>query len=689
MLQKTLQLTLLVGLQTALQPLAAQTTLYDFGDPSAEEQLFIELINRARADPAAEGARLAASTHPGALAAYNQYGVNLTLMQSEFAAITPAQPLAPNKDLTEAASHHSAWELANAVQAHYEGSSGSTFYSPSNRATYYGYPSTYVAENTYAYTSDVEYGHIGFEVDWGPYADGMQVGRGHRGNVHNTTMREIGIGIAAGTNSTVTPAIGPLVITQNAAAQFPSPTFGTGVAYYDLNGNNFYDIGEGIGGLSVNINGASYSCTTATGGGWAFPIPSAAATRTVSFSGLGISSTVPITNAASTNAKADLKLSYTAPVIATAATAYASTPHTINFNAIGGANAYEWTRANTAAAPAENCESTANITSSTTGTYNVLSSSYKYQGSYAFHTQNTTASAQSIVLNGTYHGGANPTISFRSSVKYATTAENMRVQVKPTGSATWTTVWSQQGTNSPESSFNLRTAPLTGMAGKTFQVRFLHDYAGGSYYTVGTIGWWFDAITFSDTSQLTNITTETLSSTTGSFTPPATGSYLMAVSPVNSGNLFPAGYQTLNVVPTPVGFAAWATSQETIHGLPSGALGSATGDHDHDGLSNLAEYAFGTNPAAPSITSPNIPTMIPSATALTLEYKLDTAKSDITMVPQATNNLGTWRTPGQSGAPSGFTDTLISTTGTMQTRRASVPHSSGNSTFLRIRISKP
>ena len=39
-------------------------TLYDFGNPTGDEQLYIELINRARADPPAEGARLAASTNP-------------------------------------------------------------------------------------------------------------------------------------------------------------------------------------------------------------------------------------------------------------------------------------------------------------------------------------------------------------------------------------------------------------------------------------------------------------------------------------------------------------------------------------------------------------------------------------------------------------------------------------------------
>ena len=58
--------------------------LYSFGNPTAEEQSYIELINRARANPAAEGARLAATTDPDVLKAYTQYAVDLTMMRNEF-----------------------------------------------------------------------------------------------------------------------------------------------------------------------------------------------------------------------------------------------------------------------------------------------------------------------------------------------------------------------------------------------------------------------------------------------------------------------------------------------------------------------------------------------------------------------------------------------------------------------------
>ena len=45
------------GLSQAVAPQTA-TTQYDSGDPTPEEQLILEYINRARADPRAEGVRL-------------------------------------------------------------------------------------------------------------------------------------------------------------------------------------------------------------------------------------------------------------------------------------------------------------------------------------------------------------------------------------------------------------------------------------------------------------------------------------------------------------------------------------------------------------------------------------------------------------------------------------------------------
>ena len=88
-------------------PRPQQTTLYSIGDPTDEEQLYLEFINRSRANPPAEGARLAQTTDPNVLFAYQFFKVDLALMQSDFNAIPPAQPLAMNAQLLTAARLHS------------------------------------------------------------------------------------------------------------------------------------------------------------------------------------------------------------------------------------------------------------------------------------------------------------------------------------------------------------------------------------------------------------------------------------------------------------------------------------------------------------------------------------------------------------------------------------------------------
>src|SRR4051794_30249049 len=46
------------------------STLYSIGQPTDEEQLYLEFLNRMRANPTAEGQRLAATTDSDVLSAY-------------------------------------------------------------------------------------------------------------------------------------------------------------------------------------------------------------------------------------------------------------------------------------------------------------------------------------------------------------------------------------------------------------------------------------------------------------------------------------------------------------------------------------------------------------------------------------------------------------------------------------------
>jgi len=576
------------GLLTLVTPCRGLTP-YDFGNPIAEEQLYIELINRARADPAGEGARLAATTDPNVLIAYAAFGVDLAMMQSEFNAIPAQPPLAPNACLETSSRGHSAWMLATATQSHYETNPAND---PFSRMVAAGFSYATAGENIYAACKSVWYGHVGFEVDWGSGSGGMQDPRGHRTNIHKKDFREIGVGLAFGTNGPT----GPQLVTQDFGTSASNPTLATGVAYYDLNSNNQYDIGEGIAGLTVNVSGSDVTryCTTAIGGGWVVPVPATAAKRTITFSGLNMNQSVDLVIPASTNAKADLKLAYVAPAITSSASAPADIPLTVAFNPVAGAASYKWNRWTSSAAAAENCESAATITTSTTGSYSVLSTSVKQQGAASFHLVNSTASSQWLQLNTIYYGLSSPSLTFQSSVRYATNSEQFKVQVKEEGSLVWQDAFSQTGTNnSGESTFNVRTASLTDMTGKAFRIRFLLSYGGGAYYGASgdNVGWFMDAISFSGVASLNNNTSEVLTTNGGSFTPCA-GIYLMSVAPMISGREFPAAYQTLTVSSDDV-TAPQITTQPASVTVISG--GTATFTVTASGTSPAFQWYAGTS----------------------------------------------------------------------------------------------
>jgi len=535
-------LPVLVGLVTA--SLRGQT-LYDFGNPIGEEQLYIELINRARANPPAEGARLAASSDPEVMRAFSQFSVDLALMQSEFNAIGVQPPLAPNASLNTAARGHSAWMLANAIQSHYQTNPDNT---PWDRIVAAGYPYTSSAENAYAYYSSSARGHAGFQVDWGAddlgTSGGMQARRGHRANIHSFKFREIGVGVAIGRNGNV----GPQLVTQDFGYRSTAPSFATGVAFYDLNNNDFYDINEGISGLTVNVEGAAHYCKTAIGGGWAIPVPSAATTRTVTFSGLGINQSASLVLPEANNAKADLKLDYTPPAITSSATASEGVSHTIDFTAISGATEYQWNRWAMTPATRENCENASVITATTTGGYSVLNTGVKQQGASSFRLVNTAGIEQFFELNTLYFGQSSPSLSFQSQIRFATPDETFKVQVKEeSGTSVWQDVFSQRGTRTVgESNFSLRSAAIAAMENKVFRVRFCIDPGNREHYseTGNLYGWFIDAISFSNVSALSNRATDLLTETSASFIP-SSGTTLMSVAPVISNLDFPPSYQML------------------------------------------------------------------------------------------------------------------------------------------------
>lgn len=248
------------------------------GNPTANEILMLEYINRARADANAESARLAATSDPDVASAVSYFGVNKTMMSSQFAALTQTtQPLAMNSRLLAAARIHSQDMLENVFQGHVSSSNPPAPNLPSDsmgtRITRQGYVYSTVAENVYAYADSPWHAHAGFNIDWGNGPGGMQSPAGHRLAIHNGTFREIGIGVLEGSRTSGSTTVGPLVVTQN----FGTGSGGgqpliTGVAFLDTDSDGFYDPGEGLAGVKVEVEDSSYFTQTSTHGAYAIPV---------------------------------------------------------------------------------------------------------------------------------------------------------------------------------------------------------------------------------------------------------------------------------------------------------------------------------------------------------------------------------------------------------------------------------
>lgn len=220
--------------------------------PNAQEVLVIELINRARFDPAAEAARYGIGLNEGIT------GTQITTDRK--------RPLAPNVFLVDAARTHSQWMLDNNTFSH-DGANGN---SPMDRMVAAGYifsGSWTNGENiAWSGTSQTITNPTPFAVD---HHEGLFKSPGHRRNILATGFREVGAGQKIGnftSNGTVWKSS---MLTEN-FARSGNNYFLTGVIYNDTNDNEFYDVGEGIGDVTITADGKSYPVYST--GSYAIPL---------------------------------------------------------------------------------------------------------------------------------------------------------------------------------------------------------------------------------------------------------------------------------------------------------------------------------------------------------------------------------------------------------------------------------
>ncbi len=254
-------------------------------DLTAQEQYLLELINRARLDPAGEAAR-------------NGIGLNDGLASGTISADSK-QPLAGNGNLATAAQGHSQWMLDTDTFSH-TGSGGSN---AGNRMSAAGYTFT----GSWSWGENISWrgttGTLNLTSSVGIQHNSLFQSPGHRENMLDPGFREIGVGVRTG----VYQGYNASMITEN-FARSGTGNFLTGVAYFDADGDKFYTVGEGRGGIRMdarNSSGALVSTTTAAAGGYQTKL--AAGTYDVTFSGGGLSAALGIAVAiASENIKLDV-----------------------------------------------------------------------------------------------------------------------------------------------------------------------------------------------------------------------------------------------------------------------------------------------------------------------------------------------------------------------------------------------
>lgn len=270
----------------SITPKARALSLYDSGDPTPAEQLVLEYINRARANPIAEGQRLGIDIHEG-LQDPNGPGL-----------VGPRPPLAMNKLLLGTAGMHSANMYNQNYFSHTDPNGMTAFERMSNAG--------------YNYVSAGENMAAGTEMTAAELEDFMMVDSGTQGRLHRVNLldifpypppayQEVGVGYTEGSASN---SYGNAFITEDFGTSANGGPFLMGVVYADANGNSFYDIGEGIPGVTITPSSGNYYALSSSAGGYTIPIGTTG-TITVTASGGGFGPVTKTITLTGTNIELD------------------------------------------------------------------------------------------------------------------------------------------------------------------------------------------------------------------------------------------------------------------------------------------------------------------------------------------------------------------------------------------------
>ena len=282
-----------LGLVLAAAPAVAEDPPGAYVAPSPEptpaETLMLEYINRARANPHGEIERcLDWDRVPD--------DVDREMFATEMQGFPASPPIFFDLDLLKAARWHSYYMGFNEMDHdEIEGATGFTAVSAHARMRLAGFSAGGTGENIIKYGRNPWHQHVAFVIDWGEGPGNMQPGRGHRANIMSSAYRVVGVGAVEhpdGDDMAVTADFGG-----------GNQRYVGGVVYNDADGDRFYDIDEGVGG--VGFTHGDRSVQSWGSGAYTLPISNDEGWVYISVNGAVYARFVP---AGTTNLKLDLRV---------------------------------------------------------------------------------------------------------------------------------------------------------------------------------------------------------------------------------------------------------------------------------------------------------------------------------------------------------------------------------------------